>query len=97
MLLNDVKNHLRITWDDEDSEIQQLISRSQNVLNGLIGVDLDFEVEGLPKSLLLDYCRYARNNALEFFEENFKKEILRLQLKEASRVYKESLESEESV
>ncbi len=32
-------------------------------------------------TLLLDYCRYAYNNASEYFEENFQKEILRLQLK----------------
>ena len=32
-------------------------------------------------ALLLDYCRYVYNNASEYFEENFQKEILRLQLK----------------
>ena len=31
-------------------------------------------------ALLLDYCRYAYNNASEYFEENFQHEILRLQL-----------------
>jgi len=32
--------------------------------------------------LLLDYCRYVYNNASEYFEENYSKEILRLQLQE---------------
>jgi hypothetical protein len=36
----------------------------------------------LAVSLLLDYCRYAYNNALEYFEENFRAQILRLQLLE---------------
>ena len=31
-------------------------------------------------SLLLDYCRYSYNNASEYFEENFARELLRLQL-----------------
>jgi hypothetical protein len=35
-------------------------------------------------SLLLDYCRYSYNNASEYFEENFAREILRLQLQVAA-------------
>ncbi len=31
-------------------------------------------------SLLLDYCRYVYNNASEYFEENFARDLLRLQL-----------------
>jgi len=34
-------------------------------------------------SLLLDYCRYVYNNASEYFEQNFAREILRLQLQVA--------------
>ena len=82
-LLNNVKDYLKITWDDEDNNLQGIISRGKNYLQDLTGTELDFEVEGQPKSLLLDYCRYAYNNALEYFEENFHKEILRLQLMEA--------------
>lgn len=92
MLIEDVKNHLRVTWDSEDSEIQNLINRSQSILNGLVGIGLDFDIEGLPKSLLLEYCRYARNNAVEYFEDNFSKEILRLQLEEAAKQYQDSIE-----
>ena len=82
-LLNNVKDYLKITWDDEDNNLQGIISRGKNYLQDLTGTELDFEVEGQPKSLLLDYCRYAYNNALEYFEENFYKEITRLQLQEA--------------
>ena len=46
----------------------------------LAGAELDFEVEGQARSLLFDYVRYAYNNASEYFEQNFKEEILRLQL-----------------
>ena len=37
-------------------------------------------MEALPKSLLLDYCRYARNNVLELFEQNFRSELLSLRI-----------------
>lgn len=80
-MLQEVKDYLKITWNDEDSNITGIIARGKACLNDLVGVELDYESEGQPKSLLLDYCRYAYNNALEYFEENFKREILRLQLK----------------
>lgn len=82
-LLSEVKDYLKITWDDEDLSLQGIIERGKSNLENLTGTELDFEKEGQPKSLLLDYCRYAYNNALEYFEENFHKEILRLQLMEA--------------
>jgi len=82
-MLEDVKDYLKITWGDEDSYIQGIIDRGEDYFNNLTGTKLDFEVEGQPKSLLLDYCRYAYNNALEYFMENFHGEILRLQIQEA--------------
>lgn len=82
-LLKDVKNYLKITWEDEDDSLQGIINRGQANLRELTGTTLDFEQEGQAKSLLLDYCRYAYNNALEYYESNFHKEILRLQLTEA--------------
>lgn len=82
-MLQAVKDYLKITWDDENNNLQGIISRGKNYLQDLTGTELDFEVEGQPKSLLLDYCRYAYNSALEYFEENFHKEIVRLQLHEA--------------
>lgn len=86
-LLLEVKDYLKITWEDEDNYLQGIINRGKKYLKQLTGTELDFEVEGQPKALLLDYCRYAYNNALEYFEENFHKEILRLQLKEAVKDY----------
>lgn len=80
MLLPAVKDYLKITWDDEDAHLQGIISRGQAYLNDLTGTTLDFETDGQPKALLLDYCRYVYNNASEYFEENYSKEILRLQL-----------------
>jgi len=79
-LLDDAKQYLKITWDDEDSVLTTLINRGKAKLNMLIGAELDFEAEGQARSLLFDFVRYAYNNASEYFEENFREEILRLQL-----------------
>jgi len=79
-VLEIIKNYLKITWDDEDSFVTDLIERGKKKLEELTGVELDFDSEGLARSLLLDYCRYTYNNASEYWEENFRHEILRLQL-----------------
>lgn len=79
-MLNAVKVYLKITWDDEDAALQSIIERGKAYLNDLTGAELDFDVAGPPRSLLLDYCRYVYNNASEYFEENFASELLRLQL-----------------
>jgi len=80
-MLQKVKAYLKITWIDEDASIAGLIARGQAKLQELVGAELDFDTEGLARSLLFDYVRYAYNNASEYFEENFQQEILRLQLK----------------
>lgn len=82
-MLAEVKEYLKITWNDEDYNLTSIIDRGKSNLEELTGTTLDFTLNNQAKSLLLDYCRYAYNNALEYFEENFSKEILRLQLKEA--------------
>jgi hypothetical protein len=81
-VLQTVKDYLKITWADEDAAIQGIIGRGQAYLEHLTGTDLDFDTEGQPRALLLDYCRYAYSNALEYFEENFRPQLLRLQLLE---------------
>lgn len=83
LLLESVKEYLKIDWDDEDKRLLAIIARGKANLEGLTGTTLDFETEGQPKALLLDYCRYNYNNASEYFEENYGKEILRLIFQEA--------------
>jgi len=79
-MLNAVKDYLKITWDDEDALLQAIIERGKAYLNDLAGAELDFDAAGPPRSLLLDYCRYSYNNASEYFESNFARDLLRLQL-----------------
>lgn len=83
MTIKELKDYLKITWDHEDLTLSKTIDRGKSNLEDLTGTKLEFDKEGQAKSLLLDYCRYAYNNSLEYFEDNFSKEILRMQLKEA--------------
>lgn len=83
-MLETVKGYLKITWADEDADIQKIIDRGKTRIKDLIGAEPDFDSAGLAQDLLLDYCRYSYNNAIEYFEDNFQKEILRLQLETAA-------------
>ena len=93
-MLQTVKDYLKVTWNDEDSHIQGIIDRGQAYLNDLTGAELDFEADGPPKTLQLDYCRYVYNNASEYFEENFARELLRLQLQEGIKAMPEVVPDE---
>lgn len=93
-MLQAVKDYLKVTWNDEDAHIQGIINRGQAYLNDLTGAELDFEADGPPKTLLLDYCRYVYNNASEYFEENFARELLRLQLQEGIKAMPEVVPDE---
>ena len=86
-MLDLLKQTLRITWTNDDAYLEEIISRGENTLNDLVGVELDYSNPSPAQTLLLNYCRYDYNNALEYFEENFHKEILRLQLTEGVRLY----------
>lgn len=80
-LLGDVKSYVNITWQDDetDKKVTGMIKRGMARLKNIAGVPaLDFESEDLPKTLLLDYCRYANSHALEMFETNFQSELVSL-------------------
>lgn len=81
-LLRDIKNYLDITYEDDqtDQKLEGLALRGQKYLDDVAGKPLDYESEGTPKALLLDYCRYARNNALELFGTNFGPDLIALRI-----------------
>ena len=90
-LIDDVKNYLDITWDDVDADkkLSGIIERGKSYLKEISGSssELDFETEGLNRSLLFDYCRYARSNALEVFEKNFIPDLLKLRISQEVAEY----------
>jgi len=84
MLLELVKDHCGVTWDDQNARFINIIERAKTSLNEMMGAELDYEKPGPAQDLLLARCRYDYNNALEYFEQNFAREILRLQLQVAA-------------
>lgn len=85
MLLDEVKEKLRIIGDDQDHMLLDLIERSEAAINEIMGVELNYEEPGEAQELLLERVRYDYNNALEYFEENFAAKILRVQLQVAAK------------
>lgn len=81
-LLKQLKEALNITWNDSDEALTNCLNRGEDFLKSLSGTEPDFN-KGLANVLLLNYARYDFNNAAEYFEENFKSEILRFQFEEA--------------
>jgi len=84
VLLERLKERLKITWDDEDILLINILERAEKSLNALMGVELNYNIPGPAQELLLERCRYDYNNALEYFEQNFAREIFRLQLQVAA-------------
>lgn len=72
-LLADVKNYLNITWDDQatDRKISDLIRAGISFLDLKRGEPADYTVAGLPRTLLFDFVRYARDDSLDVFENNY--------------------------
>lgn len=90
-LLQEVKNHLRITWNEEDAHITSLIERAKAYFKSVTGASLDFNEEGQAKHLLLERCRYVYNRSAEEFENNFRHEIINLQFQTAVKERRERL------
>lgn len=80
-LLDDVKNRLNITWQDDDTDrkILDLIDDGIAYLNDKQGRPGDYMRPGYPRSLLFEYVRYARDDALDVFENNYQHMILAMQ------------------
>lgn len=92
-LTDAIKSYLHLDWMTESSDISRLrgmIDRGKARLNSIAGQALNFDVEGLPRSLLFDYVRYANSQALEVFETNFQSELLSLNINANLGEYDES-------
>lgn len=95
-LLADVKNYLNITWDDTatDEKIRGCIASGSMYLDGKGGAALDYEADGMARTLLFEYVRYMRDDALDVFENNYTAFILDMQTERMMRDV-ESVESPE--
>jgi hypothetical protein len=88
-LLEAVRNYLDITWVDVagDEKLSGIIARGISYIDGIAGSAMDYTIEGKPRELLLDYCRYVRSNALNEFQKNYLHELLSLQIDQEVAAY----------
>lgn len=87
-LQDHIKNQLRYGVD-EDEDILSHIEDGIAFIDSITGTNIDFIDDKFAKTLLTNYVRYSLNNATELFEDNFRKELLRLNLIEGVRHYVE--------
>lgn len=80
-LLYEAKNHLGITWEDgdENARVSGYLASGMAYLDRKLGAQGDYEADGLPRTLLLEYVRYARDSALDVFENNYASMLLAMQ------------------
>lgn len=80
-LIEEFKNRNHITHSFEDGTIEKMLSFSMQYVRTRCG---DFEIDSeededmLATELVLERTRYAYNEALEYFEDNFLSEITAL-------------------
>lgn len=93
-LLADVKTYLNITWDDPatDNRIRGLIAAATIYLDEKAGEPLQYEKDGEPRTIMMEYVRYARDEAMDVFETNYRHLILALQNRMAVMRYVEEAE-----
>ena len=91
-LFADIKAELGITWQDDVTErkVGNYIRSGMTYLNGKLGEQADYEVDGYPRTLLFEYVRYARDGALDVFENNYLSMILAMQNQRAVKLYAEN-------
>lgn len=80
-LLAAVKTYLQITWEDNETNarLNDLIAAGQAYLDSKLGNAGDYISSGFPRTLLFEYVRYARDGALDVYENNYRSMILAMQ------------------
>ena len=80
-LLSAAKNYLDITWSEAggDAKLTDILRRGMRYMEQAAGTPLDFDTADKPQELLFEYARYVRNNALQYFAQDFQGELRMLQ------------------
>ena len=91
-LFEDIKAYTDYTWQDDatDRKYISIIRAGMSYVTGKYGDPADFESDGIPRTLLFEYVRYARDGALDVFENNYMSMILAMQNDKAVERYAES-------
>ena len=75
-MLDEVKEKLFVSWDDDDTKIKNIIIRASAYVQSKVSYILMFVQGSAEYDLFLERCRYDWNNALDEFEKNYSSEIL---------------------
>ena len=88
-LLEEIKNSLDVTWEDEatDRKYSGFITSGMSYLNGKAGEELDYNEDEEGLTLLREYVRYARDGALDVFENNYLHLLLSMQNNRKVKTY----------
>lgn len=81
-LLKQFKDKMHIFHDGEDDNLKELLSFSIAFVEFKIG-KFDIKKHTKARELVFERARYAYNDALEYFEDNFLSEIISLSLEMA--------------
>jgi len=74
-MLQEFKDRMHISHSSEDQNLELLLKNSAAALKRMVG-DYDIHTNYEVKELVFERARYAYNDSLEFFQENFVSEIL---------------------
>lgn len=98
-LLDDIKIYLGITWQDQttDQRISGLAAAGMYYIDSKYGRAADYSVSGFPRTLLFEYVRYARDAALDVFENNYAALILAMQNEKRVSEYESVSDAESDV
>lgn len=96
-LFADICASLDYTWNDEalDKKYKGFIRSGMIYINSKLGEPADYESDGFPRTLLFEYVRYARDGAMDIFENNYRSMILAMQNEKAVNNYAGSAISSE--
>ena len=91
-MLELVKNRLNITWSDRaiDSKMIGIIEDGIAYLDNKCGTGADYAQPSRHRQLLMEYCRYARDEALDVFESNYLAHLVAAKNERAVKDYEES-------
>lgn len=76
-LLKKLKDRMHISHNSEDSNLKELLSFSIADLQDKCGV-FNVDEHDRARELVIERTRYAYNDAIEFFDENFQSQITSL-------------------
>lgn len=84
-MLQHLKDKLAITWDDEDTNrrLNNILNSAKTTLKYKLGLPNGFtwSDDTMEGNLLLNYCFYEWNDAIDEFDNNYANDILQIRMK----------------